>query len=230
MHFNPWVQASRCSSSSRWREVLYARSFRVVCRFASWAQRSPALPLPHQWMIAVMLPHVSSAAGLPAPGVWPHHHPQELAVGSLQPALYAVREGWWGRGTCQAVSHAEEEVLESLSSTALAWPYLHMLSSAKWLLCCSGSERGTLLNQAHSLLPRCKTDTHLDLGSLWHTCWVCLLPSLCWEMPPKARLLGWVYLGSGTPFRKASGHGLRIGRQRIHHCVGALLFHLKLFI
>lgn len=151
---------------------------------------------------AVMLPHVSSAAGLPAPGVWPHHHPPELAVGSLQPALYAVREGWWGRGTCQAVSHAEEEVLESLSSTALAWPYLHMLSSAKWLLCCSGSERGTLLNQAHSLLPRCKTDIHLDLGSLWHTCWVVPPPLALLENASKGQTTRLSIFGLRHTFQK----------------------------
>lgn len=42
----------------------------------------------------------------------------------------------------------------------------------------------------------------------------CLLPSVCWGMLPATRTLSWVYLGSGTTFRKASSHGLKIGRHK----------------
>lgn len=39
----------------------------------------------------------------------------------------------------------------------------------------------------------------------------CLLPSVCWGMLPATKMLSRIYLGSGTTFRRASSHGLRIG-------------------
>lgn len=84
-------------------------------RFAPPALSQPAKQITHQPRL-----HHSSclALGVPAAGVRPHHHPAELAVGALQPAVPAVCEGWWGTAALPPLHCCLSLLLSLMSSHA----------------------------------------------------------------------------------------------------------------